>query len=173
MYNIKNIKISASILKIIALITMLIDHIGMLLFPDTEIFRIIGRIAFPLYAFLIGEGCKYTKNKWKYLRNMFFTFISFQIISYIINKKFKLCVLFGFALFILFTIILDWSKKNWNKRFIIPELFAIFSCILLFILDCEYLFFTFLLPLISYIFKNKNIKIFIFFYNIINSWFLL
>ncbi len=45
---------------------MLIDHIGYVLFPEIEAFRIIGRIAMPIFAFFIGEGCLYTRNKKKY-----------------------------------------------------------------------------------------------------------
>ncbi len=60
---------SAFALKIIASICMLIDHIGAV-FPvplTPAVFRLIGRIAFPIYAYLIAEGCKHTKNKNKYL----------------------------------------------------------------------------------------------------------
>ena len=55
-------------IKIIALLTMTIDHIGFLL-PDGPLsltFRIIGRIAFPLFAFMIAEGAIHTKSFSKY-----------------------------------------------------------------------------------------------------------
>ena len=42
---------SNNVLKIIACITMLLDHMGFILFPEYPIFRIIGRIAFPIFAF--------------------------------------------------------------------------------------------------------------------------
>lgn len=54
-------------LKIIALAAMTIDHIGVVLFQDNDIMRIIGRLAFPIFAYMIAEGCKYTKNKKRYL----------------------------------------------------------------------------------------------------------
>ena len=54
-------------MKLIALITMIIDHIGAILFPEIRLLRIIGRIAFPIYAYLIGEGCIYSKNTLQYL----------------------------------------------------------------------------------------------------------
>lgn len=57
-------------LKIIALITMFIDHIGYVIFPNHFWLRYIGRIAFPIYAFLISEGLKKTSNIKKYLRNL-------------------------------------------------------------------------------------------------------
>ena len=53
-------------LKLIALTTMFIDHIGAVFFPQVTLLRVIGRISFPLYAFLIAEGCRYTRNRWRY-----------------------------------------------------------------------------------------------------------
>lgn len=58
---------TSSTLKIIACITMLIDHIGAILFPEIFFLRIIGRLAFPIFAFLIVEGYFHTKNISKYL----------------------------------------------------------------------------------------------------------
>ncbi len=49
-------------LKMIALMTMIIDHIGALVFPDLIFLRIFGRMAFIIYAFLITEGVLHTKN---------------------------------------------------------------------------------------------------------------
>ena len=59
---------TAFILKIIASISMLIDHTGAVFIEYTPMsFRWIGRIAFPIYAYLIAQGCKHTENIDKYL----------------------------------------------------------------------------------------------------------
>ena len=50
-------------LKIIAMISMVLDHVGLVFFSDFEIFRILGRLAFPIYAYMIAEGCTHTKNR--------------------------------------------------------------------------------------------------------------
>jgi len=64
-------------LKLIAVITMLIDHTGSVLFPQYIELRYIGRIAFPIYCFLIVEGAMHTSDIKKYqLRLLLFAFIS-------------------------------------------------------------------------------------------------
>lgn len=57
---------SSFTLKCIALITMIIDHIGAVFFPDLIWIRYIGRISFPIYAFLLAQGFAFTKNKKRY-----------------------------------------------------------------------------------------------------------
>jgi hypothetical protein len=46
---------------------MLCDHIGAILFPADISWRIIGRIAFPIFCFLIAEGAAHTRNIKRYL----------------------------------------------------------------------------------------------------------
>lgn len=60
-----------TVLKIIACISMLIDHIGYLLFPNILVFRMIGRIAMPIFSFFIAEGCRRTSNKFRYFLRVF------------------------------------------------------------------------------------------------------
>lgn len=54
-------------LKMIAIVTMLIDHIGFVLLPQYEILRIIGRISFPIFAYTLVEGFIHTRDVKKYL----------------------------------------------------------------------------------------------------------
>lgn len=81
---------SGSVLKICAVVTMLIDHIGAgILYPFLllqnaffdltreqsilvyRVFRGIGRTAFPIYCFLLVEGFFYTRNRLRYLLRLF------------------------------------------------------------------------------------------------------
>lgn len=66
-------------IKIIALVTMTLDHIGYMLYPDIELFRILGRIAMPLFAFLIAYGATKTRNTNKYFLRLFLFAIAIQM----------------------------------------------------------------------------------------------
>jgi hypothetical protein len=82
--------ISGSTLKLIAIITMLIDHIGAgileqrpdffqnhVLYDVDHVLRFIGRIAFPIFCFLLVEGFCHTRNIKKYAMRL----LAFAIIS--------------------------------------------------------------------------------------------
>lgn len=54
---------SYDLLKIIAITAMIIDHIGLFFNPELPIYRIIGRIAFPCFLFLIGYSGKFINRR--------------------------------------------------------------------------------------------------------------
>ena len=66
----KQFSLTGNQLKLIALITMTVDHAGVILFPKVQALRIIGRLAFPIYAFLIAEGCRHTRSMGRYFGTM-------------------------------------------------------------------------------------------------------
>lgn len=57
--------LSQETLKLIACLTMLLDHIGVILIQSTGL-RIVGRISFPIFCFLLVEGVYHTSNPRKY-----------------------------------------------------------------------------------------------------------
>ncbi len=57
-------------LKIIAVISMVFDHVGDMFFPDVMWLRMIGRLAMPIFSFCIAEGFAHTRDKKKYLFRM-------------------------------------------------------------------------------------------------------
>lgn len=54
-------------MQLLAIVTMLIDHVGLIFFPDSPGWRIVGRIAFPIYAYFITVGYRMTSSRPKYL----------------------------------------------------------------------------------------------------------
>jgi len=57
--------------------TMTVDHIGVILYQDIEFLRVIGRLSFPLFAYLLVLGMESTRNIRNYLLRLFiFAFIS-------------------------------------------------------------------------------------------------
>ena len=87
-------------LKVIAIITMLIDHVGMVFFPQLLALRMIGRIAFPIYAYLVATGLDWTENKFKYfLRLSTIAIIAQYGFAMFVSCQFN--IVFTFAIFIL------------------------------------------------------------------------
>ncbi|MCR5796238.1 MAG: conjugal transfer protein TraX [Solobacterium sp.] len=62
--------LDGTVLKIIAMISMIFDHIGDAFFPEQTWMRIIGRIAMPVFAFCVAEGFAHTRDRKKYLLRM-------------------------------------------------------------------------------------------------------
>ena len=61
-------------LKILACVTMLVDHAA-LLFGGSPWLRAIGRLAFPIYCFLLTEGIRHTRDVRRYLSRLLFAAI--------------------------------------------------------------------------------------------------
>lgn len=57
-------------LKLIAMVSMVLDHVGDSFFPDQVWMRALGRIAMPIFAFCISEGFAHTHDKQRYLMRM-------------------------------------------------------------------------------------------------------
>ncbi len=104
--------ISAFVLKILACVFMFIDHFGVAIFPQYQIFRIIGRLAFPIFAFFISEGCYYTKNRLKRFLNVAVLGIICETVYVIYDGQFYGNILLTFSLSILLIYALDEIKKN-------------------------------------------------------------
>ncbi len=146
---------NAFVLKIIACITMFIDHIGYAIFNDTSYFNYIGRIAFPIFSFQISEGYTHTKSLKKYLyRLLIFALVSqipFMLFSSIITDNWGLNVIFTLS----FGLISIAAYDKCNK------LFGIIVCIALGIisefLHCDYGFYGVAITFLFYVFNNSKI----------------
>ena len=93
--------LNATALKLIAVVSMLIDHIGCVLFPSLRWLRIIGRLAMPIYCFCVSEGLIHTRSRKDYLLRVFiFALVSELPFDLAFNGGFELGsqnVMFTFA----------------------------------------------------------------------------
>lgn len=94
-------------LKLIAMITMTVDHVGMLFFPQSALLRIIGRLAFPVYAYMIAEGCSYTRSMGKYLGSVGAMALLCQVVAWFVTGSLRQSILVTFTL----SIFLCWLAK--------------------------------------------------------------
>ena len=104
--------LTGNALKIIAAISMVIDHAGLMFFPNMEIFRIIGRLAFPIFAFMIAEGCRYTRNRLRYWGMLTALASLCQIVYYFFDGSAYFSVLVTFSAAILVIYALDYWKRR-------------------------------------------------------------
>ena len=93
--------LTGNALKLIAALSMTIDHAGLLLFPQYPVLRILGRLAFPIFAFMIAQGCKYTHSRRRYFGNIFALAVLCQSVYYLVDRSLYLSILFTFSLSIL------------------------------------------------------------------------
>lgn len=122
-------------LKMIALITMTVDHIGLLLMHGFLPFRIIGRLSFPIFAFQIAEGCRYTRHKKRYFLQIFLLGMLCQIALYLADRSLYQGVLITFSLSILMIYAMQWAKKAKKPAaWLVPALAVGLTFLL-----CEYL----------------------------------
>ena len=108
----KKIGLNNNQLKVIAMIFMLIDHIGLQLFPTCIVLRIIGRISFPIFAYMIAEGCFYTKNRAKYLGLIAALGVGCQLVYYFAMGSLYQSVLITFTLAISVIFAVDFFIKK-------------------------------------------------------------
>lgn len=94
----RKIGLTGNQLKLIALVTMTIDHMGMILFPQDPLWRIIGRLAFPIYAYMIAEGCRYTRSMPRYLGLLALVAAVCQGVYWVAMGSLYQCILVTFSL---------------------------------------------------------------------------
>ncbi len=102
--------LTGNMIKIIAAVLMVIDHIGVILGQADGILRILGRLSMPLFAYMIAEGAKYTKNKVKYLGMIAGLATGCQLVYYFALNDTYMCILVTFSLSIALIYALNFVK---------------------------------------------------------------
>lgn len=104
--------LSGNQLKILALIAMTCDHVGKLLLPELTVLQMIGRLAFPIFAYMIAEGCVHTKSRTQYLLKMLSLAAVCQLVYFFAVGSLYQCVLVTFSLSIGLMYLLDYAQKR-------------------------------------------------------------
>lgn len=109
--------LSNNALKIIACISMVFDHLGYMLFPNAFWMRIVGRLAYPIFAFCLAEGCFYTRNRLKHLLVIAILGLAMQVVEYLFTNmtSFSIFIVFTFSIILIYIYdYIDSSIKNKN-----------------------------------------------------------
>ena len=85
-------------LKLLAMLTMTIDHIGAILLPQYRFLRIIGRLSMPIYAYMIAEGCHYTHDRKAYFLRLLGLAVLCQVVYALVDRSLYQCILVTFSL---------------------------------------------------------------------------
>lgn len=160
--------LSGNQLKIIALVAMTCDHVGKELLPKYEILQIVGRLAFPIFAYMIAEGCRYTRNRRKHLLQVALVALLCQIVYFAAEGSLFQCILVTFSLSIGMIYVIDYAKKKrtaaaWLGAAVLCGAVWFFSIILPIVLKrtdfaVDYGIWGILLPVVVY-FVPENMKI--------------
>lgn len=169
-------KINGAQLKYIAFASMFIDHFNKAIITPfltgsgvlniiTTIFDVLGRIAFPIFAFMIVEGFFKTKSRWKYLRNL----LVFATISEIPYDMFQSAVfintwsqniLWGLALGLFTIMVIDKLKEKIKKRplWIFVSIFIVaLSSLGSMLISADYEYYAIIIIYIYYLFYDKRL----------------
>lgn len=165
-----------AVLKYIAMISMLLDHVNKAIIIHylngennflsfvSSIFDVLGRIAFPIFCFMIVEGFNKTKNKLKYFLNL----LLFGVISEIPFDLFDSGVLyqpnannimFTFALLLLTLWCIDLLKAKTPKVlwYFISFVIVAISSLIAMVTGLDYVHYAIIIGYLYYIFYNKTV----------------
>ena len=149
--------LSGSALKLIAMAAMVIDHVALIFFYNNPeysksyvLMRTIGRISYPVFAFLIVEGYLHTHDFGRYAKRLLYFAVISEIPWQLINHDGSHNVLFTLlaGLFVMYMI------DHWHTTNINILLFAIVTGVLLIYFHTDYDCRGLLLILVFYLFKK-------------------
>lgn len=159
-------------IKIVAILTMFVDHLGVFVFPDQYLFRLVGRLSFPLFAWAIANGAYHTKNINKYLLRIFILAVVSQLpywlifnVSGVTNPG--LNILFTFSLALLAVILL-----NKTRKLLLRLLVVVTVSLLALVLKTDYQAFGVLSVIVFYLLYNKPLFMGIAYFLLTNVFFL-
>ena len=152
--------LTSNMLRILAMAFMICDHLWAKVVPGNDWMTYVGRMTFPIFAFMISEGFIHTSNLKKYILRL----LAFAVISeipfnlfyggswfYPYHQNVMFTLLFG----LLAIMLIDKAKKNRDAKTIVKSaLLVILLGIASFICFVDYGFWGFLIIIMFYLFRN-------------------
>ena len=134
-------------LKMLGAIFMVVDHIGLILYPNIVFLRILGRLAFPIFAYYLVQGFIHTSSFKKYALRLFIFGVAAQI-PFFIATHIKILNIF-FTLFVGLMALLAYERKKY---------LAVLAIILISgLIPMDYSFYGILTILVFYVFQEKKL----------------
>ena len=170
---------SALVLKLIAAVSMLVDHAGLMLFPKAVVLRYIGRLAFPIYAFFIAEGFRYTHSRVKYFLRVFLLGLACQIVYSVAERQIYIGILLTFSMSICIMAAISLLRSNVRRsdevvlnKYSRPIVIVLASLLCVFAVGaayfiCEHItvdygFFGVMLPVLVSLSDKKSVRLVLF-----------
>lgn len=111
--TVTKISLNNNQLKIVAMVSMLLDHVGLMLLPQYTILRVLGRLAFPIFAYMIAEGCLHTKNRTRYFLHLLLPAVLIQAVYTFAMHSLYQNILVTFSLSVITIFAIDrFAKKK-------------------------------------------------------------
>ena len=104
--------LSGNQLKLLAVMLMTIDHIGAILYPNVLWLRLIGRLAYPIFAYMVAEGCTHTRSLPRYFATMAAMAAVCQVAVYFVTGSLYQYILVTFSLSIGLVCLLKKAKDT-------------------------------------------------------------
>ena len=102
-------------IMLIAFLTMTLDHIGTVFFPDIFFLQVIGRLSFPLFAWGIARGYRSTQNSNKYAVRLLLLAVVSQLPYYLLRENGYLNICFNLFVGLLFLKLYDSQLPPWAR----------------------------------------------------------
>lgn len=114
--NISENGLTGNQLKVIAMVSMTLDHIGLQLLPQWTILRILGRLALPIYAYMIAEGCRHTRDRKRYFLRLAGLAAVCQVVYWFAMGSVYMCILVTFSLSVLLIGVIENFQEKRSRQ---------------------------------------------------------
>ena len=159
--------LSGSSLKVIAIVSMTIDHLGLYMLGGEDaasgsvtyhLMRMVGRLAFPIFAFLLVEGYVHTRDIRKYMLNLFVAAVISDIPWMLLGGFDSHNVMFTLLMGLMAMSLID---RFWQKKFLTLSVIAMIGALAEW-LQTDYSWRGIFLICVLFMFRDKPMLAFMF-----------